>query len=226
MTEQTAGSDADFPVLSAIEARILGSLVEKEATTPDQYPLTQNSIQLACNQKTSRDPLMQLEPGEVGHALRQMENRHLVRSVHGSRAQRYEHRMSQAYGLTEQQQALLAALLLRGPQTLSELHTRTERLAKFVDADAVEHALDRMLQKESPMIVRVPRSGGQREDRYMHLLCGDIDIEALSASMRAAGSASSDRRESADNEAMQQRIETLEAAVAELAARLERAGIR
>lgn len=225
MNEENAGMDTDFPILSAIEARILASLVEKEATTPDQYPLTQNSIQVACNQKTSRDPLMQLEPGEVGHALRQMENRHLVRSVHGSRAQRYEHRMSHAYGLTEQQQALLAALLLRGPQTLAELHTRTERLAKFIDADALEHAIERMLQKEAPMIVRVPRSGGQREDRYMHLLCGDVDIDALMASTRTSGGGTTGRGDSADNLAMQERIDALETAVAELASRLDRAGI-
>ena len=100
--------------LDATQARILGSLVEKEATTPESYPLTANAVQLACNQKTARDPVLELDAGEVGHALRALEARRLVRSVHGARAQRYEHRFAESYSVTRQQQALLATLLLRG----------------------------------------------------------------------------------------------------------------
>src|SRR5688572_29273170 len=111
-----ADNDAT-PQLTATEARILGSLVEKEATTPEAYPLTANAVQLACNQKNNREPILELEAGEVGHALRELESRGLVQSVHGARAQRYEHRLSAAYSLTRQQQALVSVLLLRGPQT-------------------------------------------------------------------------------------------------------------
>src|SRR5688572_7013188 len=116
MTEPQPES-AGLPTLSALEARILGSLVEKEATTPDAYPLTANAVQLACNQKNGRDPVSEYEAGETGHALRELEGRRLVRSVHGARAQRYEHRLAEAYSLTRQQQALVSVLLLRGPQT-------------------------------------------------------------------------------------------------------------
>ncbi len=166
-------------LLSVEDARILGCLIEKESTTPEQYPLTQNAVQLACNQKTSRDPVMELESGAVGHALRRLEERRLVRSVHGSRAQRYEHRFAEAYAVTRAQQALLGLLMLRGAQTAPELLQRAERLHEFADLDELQHALDRLIQRAPPLVVRVPKSGGQREDRFMHLLSGPVDVEAL-----------------------------------------------
>ena len=195
--------------LTATEARILGCLVEKEATTPEQYPLTENAIVVAGNQKTAREPVMELTPGEVGHALRQLEPRGLVRSVHGSRAQRYEHRFDKAFGVTAQQQALLAVLLLRGPQTLAELQTRTERLAKFNDADDARHALERLIERE--LVLRLPKAAGQREERWMHLLCGPVDVSALAA-------AAPER--SAGRESLEARLEALEVRVAGLEARL------
>jgi uncharacterized protein len=187
--------------LSAIEARILGCLIEKEATTPEQYPLTLNAIHLACNQKTNREPVMELNIGEVGHCMRQLDPRNLVRSQHGSRAERYEHRVNTALSLTKQQQALLCLLMLRGPQTLSELMTRTERLASFSDLDEVRHTLDRLSQRDSPLIERIPRASGQREDRYMHLLCGPVDYSQLPAAKVPAASSSS---------ALEERIALLE----------------
>ena len=174
-----ADATSSFPVLNAIEARILGCLIEKQATTPEQYPLTENAIQLACNQKTNREPIMDVSPGDVAHAVRRMEERRLVRNTQSARALRFEHKAAQAYSLTPPQLGIIAILLLRGPQTPSEIRTRTNRMANFADAADLQHALDRLQQKEAPLIVRVPRSGGQREDRYMHLLCGPIDIEAL-----------------------------------------------
>ncbi|MGH8051839.1 MAG: YceH family protein [Arenimonas sp.] len=168
-------------LLSAIEARILGCLIEKEATTPEQYPLTLNAIHLACNQKTNREPIMELSLGEVGHCMRQLDPRNLVRSQHGARAERYEHRLNTVFSLTKQQQALICVLMLRGPQTLSELLTRTERLASFNDLDDVRHMLERLSQRESPLIERIPRASGQREDRYVHLLCGPVDHSQLPA---------------------------------------------
>src|SRR6478736_10293904 len=130
---------AALQTITAIEARILGCLIEKQATTPDAYPLTANAVQVACNQKNNREPLMELEPGDVGHALREMEGKGLVRSVHGARAQRYEHRFATIWSVTTRQQALLAVLLLRGPQTLAELQSRSERLADPADIDEVRH---------------------------------------------------------------------------------------
>lgn len=196
--------------LTAIEARLLGCLIEKEATTPEQYPLTENALVVASNQKTSRDPLMELSPGDVGHALRQLEPRHLVRSVHGARAQRYEHRFSQAYGITTPQQAVLALLLLRGPQTLNELLTRSERLAKFTDADDLRHTLERLATREPALTVRLPKTPGQREERYTHLLCGPVDVEALAAAATNAAAPAPGRA------ALEERIATLEARVAAL----------
>jgi uncharacterized protein len=199
--------------LTEIEARILGCLLEKESTTPDQYPLTENAIVVASNQKTNREPVMELTPGSVGHALRQLEPRHLVRSVHGARAQRYEHRVDKAYSLTTQQQALLGVLLLRGPQTLNELLTRSERIAKFNGIDDVRHALERMAEREAALVVRLPKAPGQREERYAHLLCGPIDISALSVE-RVPARGSSDALE-VRLEALEARIDALERALAD-----------
>ena len=203
---------AAAPLLTEVEARVLGCLIEKEATTPEQYPLTENSVTLACNQKTSRDPVMDLNPGEVGHCLRQLENRRLVRSVHGSRAQRYEHRFAEHFQVTTSQQALLAVLMLRGPQTAAELLQRCERMHRFADLDDLAHQLDRLAAKAPALVVRLPKAPGQREERYVHLLCGEIDIEALN---RAAASAGAPARG-----ALEARIEALEARVAELERRL------
>lgn len=200
--------------LSAIEARILGCLIEKEATTPDVYPLTVNNIVMACNQKTARDPVMALEQGAVHHALRQLEVRGLVRSQHTARAERYGHRFETVYGLTPPQTALMSLLMLRGPQTVHELHGRSERLAKFESADEVARVLERLIQKEPALVAILPRKPGQREDRYRHLLVpgevfddGDGDAGYEATSEPAAPS-------------LHKRITALEARVESLEARL------
>lgn len=175
--ESSATEDASaLPIqLNAIEARILGSLIEKQATTPDAYPLTLNAVVSACNQKSNRDPMMELEPGEVGHALRQLEGKGLVIGSLAARASRYAHRFDAGYDVTSRQRALLSVLLLRGAQTLNELFVRSERLADFADLDEVRGVLDRLTAVSPPFVVRLPRASGQREDRYMHLLCGPVD---------------------------------------------------
>lgn len=208
----------DFPQLDATEARILGSLVEKQATTPDTYPLTANAVQLACNQKNGRDPEMALDAGEVGHALRAMENRRLVKSVHGARAQRYEHRFAEAYSLTRPQQALLATLLLRGPQSAPELHTRSERLAKIADAGESREILERLQQRG--LVVNVGRAAGQREDRWMHQLCGPVTAADLPPPRASAARDHDD----GELESLKLRIATLEAEVAALRDRLDALG--
>ncbi len=183
MDTTTNTSKATAPQLTPIEARILGSLVEKAATTPDVYPLTLNNVVLACNQKTAREPTTNLMPGDIGHALRQMEVRGLVKSEYGARSERYLHRMDKVLDLTPAQTCLLALLMLRGPQTLHELLTRSERLHRFADIEDVRHTLDRLAEREAPMTRRLPRGGGQREDRYAHLLCGEpVYTESAAAS--------------------------------------------
>lgn len=200
------------PLLDAAQARLLGCLVEKEATTPDIYPLTVNAAQSAANQKTAREPLMNLAAGDVQHALRQLETMGLARQHFSSRADRYEHRLQAALDLTRQQTVLLALLLLRGPQTLGELLGRSERLHRFDDADEARHAIERLQQRD--LVVTLPRAGGQREDRYMHLLCGEVDGPALAA--KFAGAALSP----APDPGLAERVTLLEAAVAELQAEL------
>lgn len=216
--QQGSASEAERPLgeltLTAVEARVLGCMVEKEATTPDVYPMTVNALVVAANQKTSRDPVMNLTPGEVGHALRQLDRRALVKQNFGSRADRWEHRFAEKFGVTTQQQALLALLLLRGAQTAGELLARSERLAKFADAGDLRHALDRLAEREPPLVVRIPRGAGQREDRWMQQLTGPVDLSSLPPP--AAG-----RERESGSSGLLERIEALEARMAELEAALE-----
>ncbi|MBI2399035.1 MAG: DUF480 domain-containing protein [Xanthomonadales bacterium] len=162
--------------LSPTEARIVGCLIEKAATTPESYPLTVNSLVLAANQKTSREPLMNVEEGEVGHALRELEDRGWVRVVHGSRAHRYEHRIEEKLSVTKPQRALLCLLLLRGPQSAPELLTRGDRLAEVGSLDDVKLVLERLQQRG--FVANVGRAAGQREDRYAQLFCGPVEVHA------------------------------------------------
>ncbi len=201
------------PRLTPIEARILGSLIEKAATTPDVYPLTLNNVVLACNQKTAREPTMNLVPGDVGHALRQMEVRGLVKSEYGARSERYLHRMDKVLDLTPAQTCLLSLLMLRGPQTLHELLARSERLHRFADIDDVRHTLERLAERDAPMVRRLPRGGGQREDRYAQLLCGEPVMPE-----RSAEASSSRAHDSDAMDALLARIDALEARVAALEA--------
>jgi uncharacterized protein YceH (UPF0502 family) len=199
--------------LSPIEARILGSLVEKQATVPESYPLTENAVLVACNQKTNREPTMELAVGEVGHALRELIDRGLVRVVDGARARRYEHKFASGYSVTSRQQALLAVLLLRGPQTLAELHARGERLGAPADLDDVRDTLDRLMQRTPALVVNLGRASGQREDRYMHLLGGPVSAADF------ASSGSDDAP--AKRPGLEARVEALEAEVEALRRELD-----
>jgi uncharacterized protein YceH (UPF0502 family) len=198
--------------LHAVEVRILGCLIEKQLTTPETYPLTLNAVQLACNQKTSREPLMNLETGEVGRYLRTLEGRGLVHLVMGSRADRWEQRCDKQLELVKPQTVLLGLLLLRGPQTLNELLTRSNRMHDFDDMAEVQHQLERLIARG--LVVLLPRQSGQREDRYMHLLGEQADLEALLANRPAARGEAA-----APNE---DRLVELEARIAALEERLAR----
>ncbi len=185
MSETPASPPPAQVTLNALEARVLGCLIEKQATTPEVYPLTLNAAQLACNQKSNREPVMNAELGAVGQALRTLEDKRLVRVVHGARALRYEHAADATLNLTPRSRAIVALLLLRGPQTQNELLTRSERLADFPDAAMLGDTLDRLIAREPPLVVRVGRAPGQREDRFMHLLCGPVTVEDLPPRPRA-----------------------------------------
>lgn len=161
--------------LSEVEARILGALIEKELTTPDYYPLTLNSLTNACNQKSNRDPVMALEEEEVVRTVDRLRMKGFVRqSAEGGRVPKYCHCLGEK--LPPPELALLAELLLRGPQTLGELRGRGERMAPFADLEAVEESL-RELQQFAPCLVTLlPRQVGQKEQRYVHLLCGEPQL--------------------------------------------------
>jgi uncharacterized protein YceH (UPF0502 family) len=205
--------------LNAVEARIIGCLIEKEATTPDVYPLTLNAIVVACNQKTAREPMMQLEQGEVGNVLRRLEPRGWVKSQHTGRSERYSHRAGALLDLTRPQTALLALLMLRGPQTLHELLSRSERMAKFDSVGDVQYALERLAQQSPPLVRLLGRQSGQREDRYGHLLSGEPVWNASSSS-----DGDEDSRGGGGGSALAERVAALEARIAELEARLDAAG--
>ncbi len=208
------------PFLSAVEARVLGSLMEKELTTPDNYPLTLNSLTLACNQKTSREPVMNLSQGEVGHIVNGLAERELVRVDYGDRAKRITHRMPRALGLNRKQQAILAVLLLRLPQTLNEVRSRTQRMAEFDGPEEILVLLDEMAERRRPLVRCLPKGPGQREDRYAQLLCGEVSAAPASAATPAPPSnAHPDRIDE-----LEDRIAALEERLEALLARLEAAG--
>jgi uncharacterized protein YceH (UPF0502 family) len=171
--------------LSLLEARVLGVLIEKAHTVPDSYPLSLNSLTLGCNQKTARDPVLNASEAEVQGAADALRSLSLVFESSGSRVTRYEHNLGRALGLPSQSVALLAVLMLRGPQTASELRTNSERLHRFADLSSVEAFLDELAQrtdeKGGPLVVKLPRAAGAREPRWAQLLCGPVDMSASAA---------------------------------------------
>jgi len=201
------------PQLSAIEARLLGVLMEKQQTTPDAYPLTLNSLVLGCNQKTSREPVSNYSSGEVQRCARELTEKKLIHIDPSGRADRYAQRLTATMGIDKGVQALLCVMLLRGAQTVHELLTRTQRMHHFENDPQVETILDQLCQDSPPMMQRIPRQTGQREDRFVHLLCGAPDLSAIAAKR-------SDSKPVISNERNEQ-VETLEKRVAELENKLD-----
>jgi uncharacterized protein len=163
-------------LLTEAEARVLGSLVEKDITTPDYYPLSLNALVNACNQKSNRDPVMNLNDDAVRQALHSLNEKGLAGNATGagdSRVAKFEHRMQEAFNLTRPETALLCVLLLRGPQTPGELRGRTERLHRFEDLTDVQSTLQKLMAREEPLAKVLPRQPGTKEARYAHLLGGD-----------------------------------------------------
>ena len=164
--------------LSPIEARVLGGLIEKEITTPEYYPLSLNALTNACNQKSNRDPVLQLEDSDVRSALNHLESQSLVRSIAESRATKYEHRLQDAFNFYRPEIAVICELLLRGPQTPGELRYRASRMHPFEDLDAVHSALQRLSKREPPLVTMLPRQAGTKEVRYAHLLGDSYPVAA------------------------------------------------
>ena len=201
--------------LTEAEVRILGALIEKEITTPEYYPLSLNALINACNQKSNREPVMNLDEDAARKALRSLTDQYLVRSASGdSRVAKYEHRLNELYNFHRHEIAVLCVLLLRGPQTPGELRTRCERMYAFEDLDAVHSALNLLMRREPPLVKVLPRQPGTKESRFLHLLSGDVapattpDMEA-GADHEPATSGQTDR------------IAQLEAEVGELRRELE-----
>ena len=164
-------------VLNEVEARVLGALVEKEITTPDYYPLSLNSLTNACNQKSNREPVMELEEDAVRQALYSLGEKRLAGPVSSddSRVTKYEHRVQEVFNFHRRETAVLCVLLLRGPQTPGELRGRTERMHRFEDLSDVQVALQQLMQRDPPLVKMLPRQPGTKESRYAHLLCGEIE---------------------------------------------------
>jgi uncharacterized protein YceH (UPF0502 family) len=162
--------------LSEVENRVLGALIEKDITTPDYYPLSLNALVNACNQKNNREPVMNLDEDTVRQALNTLQGQNLAGPSGGadSRVTKYEHRMQEVFNFSRGETAILCVLLLRGPQTPGELRGRTERMHRFEALDEVQSTLQRMMQREAPMVKVLPRQPGTKEARYMHLLSGDL----------------------------------------------------
>lgn len=181
--------------LTANEARVLATLMEKARTVPDSYPLSLNTLLLGCNQKSSRDPVMELSEADIATALDALRDRNLVRESSGSRVARYEHNFQRGIGVPEQSAVLLGLLMLRGAQTAGELRLNAERWYRFADISSVEAFLDelqdRSAEKGGPLVVKLPRAPGAREQRWAHLLCGAVDMDAAASGGTAATGAQS-----------------------------------
>ncbi len=217
MTEndEQVNDHKDLLQLTMVEARVLGSLMEKQLTTPDAYPLTLNSLVLACNQKTSREPTTNLTNAQVQQSLNDLRQRKLIDVEYGSRADRFDQKLAKQLFLDKHQQALINIMLLRGPQTIGDLYSRTQRMTEFTSPEDIEERLEVMSQKTVPIVVRIPRQSGQREDRYMHLLCGNVDVSVSSSvsarpSFQEKSFSSNTENETSSLQQLEERVSLLE----------------
>lgn len=200
-------------ILNEIETRILASLVEKQLTTPEYYPLTLNALVNACNQKNNREPVMSLDEKTVTGALESLRDRNLAYVFYGSNARvpKYKHMLPSVYELEPSETAVIAVLMLRGPQTLGEIRERTGRMYEFDGLTQVQETLDSLARRDEPLVVKLERQPGQKDARFAHLLGGEIDVEAQAA----VGTASRTRVGDAS------RIEKLEEEIRSLRAEIE-----
>ncbi len=170
---------------TTLEARIIASLMEKQLTTPNNYPLTLNALILACNQKTNREPVMNLTEGQVGHTVNVLKERGLVHVDFGSRTNHIAHNVMNELNLNKATQAILTVLMMRKPLTLNDIKVRTQRMHEFSDHDTIQQYLTAMMEMDQPLVTCMPKSAGGREDRYTHLLCGEPEIKNTSHQAQA-----------------------------------------
>ena len=207
--------------LDEIEVRVLGALLEKDITTPDYYPLSLNALINACNQKSNRDPVMALDESAVRDALDRLNEKSLASQATSadSRVPKYAHRLQEVFNFDRREMAVLCVLLLRGPQTPGELRGRTERMYKFDDLGVVESALHRLMEREPPLLMKLPRQPGTKESRYAHLLAGEMEAwrkPAETQAVAAAGSQDEERMTRLETE-----VQSLRQEVADLRQQLE-----
>jgi uncharacterized protein len=215
-------------ILSAVETRVLGSLVEKELTTPDYYPLSLNALLNACNQKSNRDPVMNLNENAVNQALRSLDKEGLAGRADGmdNRVTKFEHRLQEAFNFDRREIAILCELLLRGPQTPGELRGRADRMHPFDDLGQVQSTLQRLAQREPPLVKMLPRQPGTKESRYAHLMSGDVQIQTQEVTPAADvthGTADGERIARLENEvsALQKEVADLKQQLAEFRKQFE-----
>ena len=216
-------------VLDNVEARVLGALLEKDVTTPDYYPLSLNALVNACNQKNSRDPVMELDEEAVREALASLQQKRLAGPAHGadSRVAKYEHRLQEVFNFTRAETAIVCLLLLRGPQTPGELRGRSERLFRFEEVADVLATLQRLMQHEPPLVKALPRQPGTKEARYAHLFCGDVEGQVEPTSSRSQARPQATERDETvlrleqELASLQQRVSDLEKTVLEFRKQFE-----
>jgi uncharacterized protein YceH (UPF0502 family) len=212
-----------IPSLSLLETRVLGVLVEKERTVPDNYPLSLNALTSGCNQRNNRSPVIEATDAEVQATVDSLRSRTLVIESSGARVTRYSHNIGRVLRIPDQAVALLAALMLRGPQTAAELRTGTERMHRFADVSAVEGFLDELSRRGEdaggPLVLKLARAPGEREARWVHLLSGPVDSRPSEA---AAGTAAAPDLSLAEIAALRANQAQLAAEIAELRTKMER----
>ena len=185
-TSSTDDNEKAEAYFNAFEARVIGALMEKHLTTPQNYPLTTNSLVNACNQKSNREPVMKLTEGQIGHTVNGLVERKLAGIDYGERANKITHRVCNELDIDRKQLALLTVMLLRKSQTLNDLKTRTARMVEFVDLNDLHASIDVMINRDIPLVVMIPKGSGRREDRYTQTLCGDIDLSDIETDGSAA----------------------------------------
>ncbi len=206
-------TDQDQTILSAEQVRVLASLMEKHLATPKNYPLTPNSLTLACNQKSNRSPVMSLDEGRVVSNAQKLKEMGYLSIDYGDRIVKFSHRAPGMLKVTREEQAVLAMLMLREPLTLSDIKARTEKMIGFESIDAVRDAVQQLMLRSPALVIELPVAVGQREERYTHLLAGEPDLSAIEAKPLKAASSGNSKSQAAKIAELEARIARLEEAL-------------